>query len=185
MLPTRVRAILELCMDLEVSHGAFRLWYYLQQHLNVQSGNSFVWPSFLTITNDIGCRPESIAKWLDELQKRKWLKVHRRRDREKGGRRKGNRYEILDGKGNPILAAKPNDTTKKRSAKPHYEKAQCGTSKKRSESLRKTVAEHNSPFNKGENERNQKAAPSAGLRASKEREAGTGAKRFLKGGLDE
>lgn len=183
---SRVQIIQVASRDTGISHGAFRLWYLLQTHLNTTRGDSMVWPSYLTICQAIGCRPESITPWLAELQKSKWLKTTRKRSTKRGGHRSVNRYEILDGQGEPLLQV----TTKNRSDslntvhKKHYGKPYCSTTKNRSEALLKTVVEHKSSLKRAL-VKEQTAPPSAGHPA-KTREAGGGKaeKKFVMGGLD-
>lgn len=183
---SRVQVIQSASRDTEISHGAFRLWYLLQTHLNTTRGDSMVWPSYLTICEAIGCRPESITPWLAELQKSKWLKTTRKRSTKRGGHRSVNRYEILDGQGEPLLKV----TTKNRSdpqntvREKHYGKPYCSTTKNRSESLLKTVVEvDNSP--KGVIGKEKTAMPSAGHPAkTREASGGKAEKKFMIRGLD-
>jgi hypothetical protein len=63
----------------DISHGAFRLWHLLRDHMNNDSG--LAWPSQRTIANLMHCKIDSLKGWTNELDQAGFLKVERRGQR--------------------------------------------------------------------------------------------------------
>lgn len=84
-------AFSDLIADRRVSHGSFRLWHCLYDHLNKKTGRCD--PGQRRIVSKIGCDPHSIAGWTAELVKAGWLRIL---PAIKGQTFK---YELLNGKG--------------------------------------------------------------------------------------
>jgi len=123
---SRAEACVAICVDQRISHGAFRVWHRLYRFVNWNRGDAAAWPGFETISQ-IGCRPESIRKWLNELRDNGWLKIDSHRERgttRKDGKSDGkhNVYTLCDGHGNPLLKTVVVSTTEKRSGD-YYGKA--------------------------------------------------------------
>lgn len=63
----------------DISHGAFRLWHLLRDHMNNDSG--LAWPAQETISKLMRCKVHSIKGWTNELVQAGFLKVERRGQR--------------------------------------------------------------------------------------------------------
>jgi hypothetical protein len=130
----------QIIEDKRISHGAFRLWHYLRDHID---GQSECYPGYREIREKIGCQYDSITRWLGELQEANWLSV---RTKHGIGRCNGSRnfYTILNGEGEPIKSAMVNRNAN-RYGKPsrllRYGKPKRSARKKHSAALCNSIAE--------------------------------------------
>lgn len=77
-----------LIQDARISHGAFRLWHYLNDRKNAES---VCWPQQRTIAGELHCKIHSLSGWTSELVQCGYLSVEQR------GANHHNVYRILDG----------------------------------------------------------------------------------------
>lgn len=61
----------ELIYDVDVQHGAVRLWAALQRHAN-RKGEA--WPSLRTLATKLGVNRTTVMRWRDHLDDLGWLK---------------------------------------------------------------------------------------------------------------
>lgn len=88
------KAYSALMRDRRITHGEFRLWHCLNDHLNSITGKCF--PGQRTISKEIGCDTHSLKDWTATLESAGWLRIMRS---ERG---RGFHYVLLDGKGHDL-----------------------------------------------------------------------------------
>jgi hypothetical protein len=149
-----------------LSHGAFHLWHCLYDYSNPKRGYT-CFPGVESIAKDIGCRPESLQAWRDELIRCGWLSCSTRKGNRPiadGQRCRGASilYKLLDGTGAELIRKTVVvSSTENRSSSKFYGKPSRFTTEKRSSSLRKTVYEVTPSVREGERKERAKAAAPA------------------------
>lgn len=122
---SRAQVFSALISDGRLSHGAFRLWHALYDHMNSRTGQCN--PGQRRLADMIGCDVHSLKRWTGELIDAGWIVVEAQKWGGPKAWRRGEsfRYTMLDGQGELLRkTTSPSDgenhITRRRCEKPHH-----------------------------------------------------------------